>query len=145
MSRMLQCTLDGKDLLAHQPRKSVIVKERIKCKERKKPLAPRLTLVKQWLDLLRKGVGNILLNYRNLLLLFPQYSSGTGADDDERCGSHSDCKCCEKCGRNNWKITCTMFNSECSKHDDETVCCCESDKRDCRMLSVTNYILALIF
>lgn len=141
MSRMLQCTLDGKDLLAHQPRKSVIIKERSKCKERKKPLAPRLTPVKQWLTLLReKGVGNILLNYRNLLLLFPQYSSGTGADNDKRCGSHSDCRCRENCRHDKWKITCNMLNSECPKDDDDTVCCCESDKRDCRMLSVTNYI-----
>ena len=145
MSRMLQCTLDGKDLLAHQPRKSVIVKERIKCKERKKPLAPRLTLVKQWLDLLRKGVGNILLNYRNLLLLFPQYSSGTGADEDRKCGSQSECKCHRSCHTGGWKITCTMFNSECLKHDHKTVCCCKSAKTDCRTLSVTYHILALIF
>ena len=137
MSRMLQCTLDSKDLLAHQPRKSVIIKERIKCKEGTKPLAPRLKPVKQRLNLLRKGVGNILLIYRNLFLLFPRYSSGTGADEDRKCGSHSDCKCRENCGGRKWKITCNMLNSECLKHDeDETVCCCQSSKRDCGTLSV---------
>ena len=118
-------------------------------RRKKNPLALGLTPVNQYLKFFRKGTGNTVLDCETYCYHSPQYSSGSGDDQEDNCGPDRDngpkCKCKKSCGGNpNRSIRCNMFNSDCTE-DGRTVCCCKRDKSYCRMLHVTNYILALMF